>query len=496
MFNSAIPKLFFISLLAIFTISASAQKDYFIYLQTEGGQPFYAKFNNKLISSSSEGYLILSGVTDGVYNLVVGFPRNEFPEENFTISVDNKNEGLVLKNFDEKGWQLFNLQTLDLIKGTKDAVTNVPVKKDENAFTKMLAGVVKDSSILQNHEVLTAPVKSLDTSKALNSLDTPTVTAINNAKASLPNSDSLSENKVQPEIVDQPKPEISKILSVQDNNGLQMIYKVKSDSSNNSDTVRVFMPAEKNQPDTSTEKSVSVENKSIPLSGDASQPAFATAQIKSQTDSSSVPVIDIAKKNNSLAGNNIETPQILSASQTDSNAMKINDSSIANNTSEKNNAELPQNETITNYKDSSSQNNNGPITQITDVTPVKAETKTKETPPENQLIVLPKEVTSSSINSDCKEFATTEDFFKLRKRMAAVMDMDDMLRVAKKYFKEKCYSTAQIKDLSYLFLTEEGKYKFFDEAYAFTSDSDQYPTLQSQFKDPYYLNRFKAMIRK
>lgn len=484
MFNSAIPKLFFISLLAIFTISASAQKDYFIYLQTEGGQPFYAKFNNKLISSSSEGYLILSGVTDGVYNLVVGFPRNEFPEENFTVSVDNKNEGFVLKNFDEKGWQLFNLQTLDLIKGTKDAVTNVPVKKDENAFTKMLAGVVKDSSILQNHEVVTAPVKSLDTSKALNNPDTSMVTANNNAKTSLPNSDSLTENKAQPGIVDQPKPEISKILSVQDNNGLQMIYKVKSDSSNNSDTVRVFMPAEKNQADTNTEKSVSVENKSI------------KSQADSSTTNSSVPVIDTAKKNNSLAGNNIGTPQILSASPTGSNTMKINDSSIANNTSEKNNAELSQNETITDYKDSSSQGNNGTITQITDVTPVKAETKTKETPPENQLIVLPKEVTSSSINSDCKEFATTEDFFKLRKRMAAVMDMDDMLRVAKKYFKEKCYSTAQIKDLSYLFLTEEGKYKFFDEAYAFTSDSDQYPTLQSQFKDPYYLNRFKAMIRK
>jgi hypothetical protein len=71
-----------------------------------------------------------------------------------------------------------------------------------------------------------------------------------------------------------------------------------------------------------------------------------------------------------------------------------------------------------------------------------------------------------------------------------------MIKVAKKFFKSKCYSTGQIKDLSYLFLTDEGKYMFFDAAYAFTSDSDQYPILLSQLKDDYYRNRFKAMIRK
>ena len=71
-----------------------------------------------------------------------------------------------------------------------------------------------------------------------------------------------------------------------------------------------------------------------------------------------------------------------------------------------------------------------------------------------------------------------------------------MIEAARKFFKLKCYSTEQIKNLSYLFLTEEGKYLFFDMAYAFTSDSNLYETLQSQFQDPYYLNRFKAMIRK
>lgn len=80
--------------------------------------------------------------------------------------------------------------------------------------------------------------------------------------------------------------------------------------------------------------------------------------------------------------------------------------------------------------------------------------------------------------------------------MASENSDEKMIKVATKYFRSKCFSTEQIKDLSYLFLKDEGKYLFFDAAYPFTSDSDQYQTLQSQLRDEYYLNRFKAMIRK
>lgn len=79
--------------------------------------------------------------------------------------------------------------------------------------------------------------------------------------------------------------------------------------------------------------------------------------------------------------------------------------------------------------------------------------------------------------------------------MASEDDKENMIKMAKKYFKSKCFSTAQIKDLSYLFLTDEGKYMFFDIAYPHTSDSDQYSSLESQLKDPYYRSRFEAMVR-
>jgi len=517
MFISSIKKLFFLFLMVLFAFSVKAQQVHFIYLQTDNGQPFYAKWNNKLVSSTAEGYIILPNITDGLYSLVVGFPKNEFPEKTYTVLVDKNNEGFLLKNFDDKGWQLFNLQTLAFIQGTTDKPVAVAVNKDEDSFTTMLAGVVKDSSILQNHEITTAPPKPVDTVTKVDSTklavipktDSTTVTAVNKTiEPAVPKADSATLNNTAPATSGEVNSTLSKILSQQDNNGLQMIYVDKTDSS--SDTVRIFMPVEKDQTINNTEpKGVSEsKNSNISSSADTSQltitPTPVTPQIIDTTTSANVtaPVNDTDTQKKSLIINKTDTSQNVTPSSESDSLGKIRNStdvnSIVNSTTEQ---AVPQNKV---FKDSSSsQSNSGVITdvKITNVPPANGNPDTQNSKADNnnaegQMTVLPKEVSASKVNSDCKDFATNDDFFKLRKKMAAESDMDNMLKIAKKYFKLKCYSTEQIKDLSFLFLTDEGKYKFFDAAYAFTSDSDQYQILQSQFTDPYYLNRFKAMIRK
>jgi hypothetical protein len=102
----------------------------------------------------------------------------------------------------------------------------------------------------------------------------------------------------------------------------------------------------------------------------------------------------------------------------------------------------------------------------------------------------------SMINSDCKSLASDEDFLKMRKKMVAEDNDEDMIKAAKKIFKSKCFTTEQIKNLSVLFLKDESKYMFFDAAYPFVSDSEMYSTLQSQLTDNYYITRFRAMIHK
>ena len=45
----------------------------------------------------------------------------------------------------------------------------------------------------------------------------------------------------------------------------------------------------------------------------------------------------------------------------------------------------------------------------------------------------------------------------------------------------------QIKGLSTFFLSDEGRYKFFDASFVSVADVSQYSTLQSEFIDPAFL---------
>lgn len=107
---------------------------------------------------------------------------------------------------------------------------------------------------------------------------------------------------------------------------------------------------------------------------------------------------------------------------------------------------------------------------------------------------VPPKASSLSFNSDCKANASDDDFLKIRKKMAAETTDEGMVEASKKFFKSRCYSTEQIKNLSLLFLSDAGKYSFFDAAYAHIYDPQNFPTLQAQLKEDYYVNRFKAMI--
>ena len=99
------------------------------------------------------------------------------------------------------------------------------------------------------------------------------------------------------------------------------------------------------------------------------------------------------------------------------------------------------------------------------------------------------------INSDCTSFASDFDVDKLRVKMLGERDADGQVSQARKVFKTKCFSTKQIRALTELFPSDEGKYKLFDAAYPFVSDTANFRELASLLTDPYFINRFKAMVR-
>ncbi|HEY0750883.1 MAG TPA: DUF4476 domain-containing protein, partial [Chitinophagaceae bacterium] len=100
----------------------------------------------------------------------------------------------------------------------------------------------------------------------------------------------------------------------------------------------------------------------------------------------------------------------------------------------------------------------------------------------------------SNNQASCRSMASENDFLKLRKNMASESDEESMIDAARKFFRSKCFSTEQVKNLGALFLTEESKYNFYDLAYKYVHDRDQFRSLGSELKEDYYIRRFKALI--
>lgn len=253
-------KLIYSLLFIICCLPSIAQQNHFIYIQAEPNLPFYVKLNDQFFIATPSGYVILPKLHNGVYKVKVGFPAGDGILQSFDCTIDNKDQGYLLKNL-QKGWALFNLQTLGVtMAGAHDPNVAAPATNTDN-FSAMLS------------------------------------TALNSPVVQLPPPKSTPQNKLSP-----------------------------------------------------------------------------------------------------------------------------------------------------------------------------------------------------TYNSNCKAEASTDDFLALRKKMADSQQDQEMISEAKKEFKRKCFTTEEIKNLSVLFLTDEGKYNFFEAAYPYVSDGN-FNSLQDQLTDNYYISRFRILVK-
>jgi hypothetical protein len=290
--------------------------------------------------------------------------------------------------------------------------TKEVAQNNDDAFSNMLANVVNDSTIKQK-DVAIAPPAVLKEKEKL-------VTEQTKEKSQeITEPPKTTEVKTEPVVTTTlMEASIKRKLRKKSNDGTELIY--TDEYENNKDTIRIFIPAEKEE---------DVVKEEIKYSDTSKQ------EIK-KTDT-------LLQKNNDAVVH-VDTVHVVPIE--------------------------PAKKTVTEQK---------PVPQPVFIGDSKSEKK-----PSPGLI----------INSDCKTNASDDDFFKLRKKMAAEKNDEAMVKLAKKVFKTRCFSTDQVKNLSSLFLKDEGRYNFFDAAYPFVSDSAVFPSLESQLSDPYYITRFKAMI--
>ena len=246
--NAIYLKLRLLSFLAfLLSQGVQAQQARFIYIQTENKQPFYVKMDKRILSSSLSGYIIISKLIDSTYKLVVGFPKNEWPEMNVAVNVKENHVGLLLKNYGKGDWGMVNLQNnqLQVMQVSPPPIIEEEVKPSEDVFAKILAAVVNDPSIAEVTVIKRTEIAIKPNENKAN--ETPVADPeIKSMPVNMPVSDTLTV-----------KTKITKLMQDSSSAGLYLTYVDKDNTTR--DTVNIFIPQKKEI--TIAEKSIEPEIK-------------------------------------------------------------------------------------------------------------------------------------------------------------------------------------------------------------------------------------------
>lgn len=438
-------KLFALCVVLFISTASFSQKVYFVYLQSEPEQPFFVKMNGKIHSSTASGYLILSKLVDSSYSFTVGFPQNKWPDQQFEVAVKAKDHGYLLKNFGEKGWGLFDLQTLSVqMSAAATPKTSILTEKIEvSPFTEILSKAADDPTLKERPVLAKVEEKK------------PEEKAIAKAPEKQPATETVKE---QPVVVTEKAPVVVNTTPVNTNTEVAVTKT------------------------TEPEKPVTTEPQATAVTEVKTEEKYQQSVVKVNSEYASSEGVGIVYIDEHANGSK-DTINILIPSPRPAVAQA-----------------QPVKEEKKFLDISSAPETQQTAAPVTKEEPVVKQEEVKPAPVEIAKTAVteakPAETKPAIVRTNnCKETAGESDFLKLRKKMAAETDDDDMVDQARKYFKTKCFTTAQIKNLGALFLDDLGKYKFFDMAYVFVSDIENFASLQSELKGDYYVNRFKSMLR-
>lgn len=427
-------------LLLAFSSAAFSQKVYFIYLQSEAEQPFFVKIEEKTYNSNPTGYLILSQLKDSSYNFKVGFPQNKWPDQQFLVDIKSKDRGYLLKNFGEKGWGLFDFQTMSIQMSAENNAKDKAARKEfrvVSTFTEILSKAANDPSLKEKPVFAIAKTeeKSTNILSATNKEgeDQLNKQPVNEQKTQIKTEE--KEEAVQPVALKEEKT----TLKEPDTVIKTPIKKEETPIAKGEDQKKEVSPAAVTKQETVTPKE---ETKVVPV----------------ETYKKSI----VTKKAESSTTEGFGLTFIDQHSNGKKDTIKI---------------VIPNSKELFAGKNDQQQDEK----KFLDITEQTKETNLAGT--------------KVGAKNNCSSISSESDFLKLRKKMAGQKTEEAMIEEAKKGFKAKCFTTEQIKNLGNLFLNEAGKFQFYEAAYPFSSDKDNFTVLQTELKDNYFIHRFKNLVK-
>ncbi|WP_343669054.1 DUF4476 domain-containing protein [Chitinophaga sp.] len=506
---------------------AAQDKQYYIYIQSERSQPFYVRFDGKLLSSSDKGYIIISKLPAGTANMRIGFAKSEVPEQQYMVKVGGPNDqGYLLK---QDG--LYNIVTF--------AATR-PVKKGEEAAVAVETPAPAPAPVVETPvpapvETATAPepqkamMDSMqkDLAAAFPGKDAGVTVGPGTRPVKPTNKFSESLDRVVKD--DRPEEPL-----VDPNAGTGMILAPAADTA-----AAKQQPEEKKgrrkrrdrEPLTAEEQQILADVMAEEHKAATAPPPATAADVAVTTDtavavvteSATAPVateeapapekkskkakkkraddpafIDFQDGSNAQAGVTEGTPvPVTSAAEEPAPSPKKKKRRI--------DAEEHANNVLTDDSsgyavsdlniDHSSRKDRKKKKQDVEEGTVAPATSAADVP-----AVATDETKKSSsvkmINSDCGKVMDDDTFRKLLRKFVGGKDDDGMIDAFKKQAKGYCLETSQVKTLVQLLGTDDSRYRLLDQAYPKVYDSEHFASLESVLSDSYYKGRFKAMVHR
>lgn len=520
-------------------------KQYYIYIQSERSQPFYVRFDGKLLSSSDKGYIIISKLPAGTANMRIGFAKSDVPEQQYMVKVGGSNDqGYLLK---QDG--LYNIVTFAATKPVKRGEEAVAATEVPAPAPVVETPAPEPAPVVETAAATPAPPVPADSQKAMmDSMQKDLAAAFPNKDAGVtvgPGSRPVKPaNKFSESLDKVVKDDRPEEPLVDPNAGTGMILAPAKDS-----TVAVQQPETKKgrkkrrdrEPLTPEEQQIladvmAEEHKAAATAETPATPAPAPADVATTgtvTESAPAPVVEETpapapeKKSKKSKKKKADDPAFIDfqdgnaqATVTEGTPVPVTTAPVVTNEEpaptpkkKKRKASIDTEEHPNNVLTDDS--SGYAVTDLNIDHPTRKDRKKKKAEvaedgtavPATAVAEVPAtapaatgETKKSSavkmINSDCGKVMDEETFRKLLRKYVGGKDDDGMIDAFKKQTKGYCLETSQVKTLVQLLGTDESRYRLLDQAYPKVYDSEHFASLESVLTDNYYKGRFKAMVHR
>ncbi|MFT3904395.1 MAG: DUF4476 domain-containing protein [Niabella sp.] len=527
-------KTFLIALVGVFVTSVSmaqlsVESKYFVYLQTEPAQPFYVKIGGQNLSANTSGYLILPQLKDGLYKLVVGFPGDKVPEQKFNFRIDSKDKGYLIKDFGADGWGLFDLQTMAVQK---------PISAEDEA--KLLAEEKKrkeeelETRRKQQEELLAASKRQKEIDDSIAAAKKQQEAAALAAQRQKEIDDSLIA------VIDKQQKQ-----EKQDENARAVAAKEKQEKDSlaaaKKQQEEALAAEQKRKEEDAAKKAAEAKKEPVELREDATDFTRALSKAvndptllekQKQEEKPKEKEKPVEKKESAPVAKPVEerrdvTPPAALPQAPDEVVVK-----------ESTPTKQAYSLTRVRYEDQPTgvkavyeeKNTDGTSESVKIFVPVEKKKpeevkvenivpevvvepqpqpekekakpeadgrpekfKVEEKPAIEQAPAVPEKSEGIAPGGNCKSVASESDFLRLRRQMAGRDNDDAMINEARRAFRNRCYTTSQIKYLSSMFLSNAGKYNLYEAAYKYIADPENFSSLRDEIKDSYYQEKFDKL---